>query len=90
MTILAATAWANNGKMIADVARLGWLRESDHVLDPTWAAPDDPLHHDRQPIDYTAMPWADSTFDAVAFDPPYVTPGGRKTSTLPDYQDRRP
>ena len=31
--------------------------------------------------------WAD-TFDAVTFDPPYVSTGGRKTSTIPDFNHR--
>ena len=34
--VLAAKAWVENGDLIADVARLGYLRDSDRILDPTW------------------------------------------------------
>src|SRR5205807_1337225 len=32
--------------------------------------------------DFRALPEPDGMFDVVAFDPPYVCPGGRKTSTI--------
>lgn len=35
-TILAAYAWPTNGDLIADVARLGYLRPTDLILDPTY------------------------------------------------------
>ena len=39
--------------------------------------------------DFKALPddWTDS-FDVTVFDPPYVSMGGRATSTLPDFMDR--
>ena len=32
--------------------------------------------------------WQDAEFDVVAFDPPYISPGGRKTSTIADFNSR--
>lgn len=37
--------------------------------------------------DFTAMAHADNTFDVVTFDPPYVAIGGRKTTTVPEFND---
>lgn len=34
--ILASTAWKLNADMIADVAALGYLKDTDRILDPTW------------------------------------------------------
>jgi SAM-dependent methyltransferase len=34
--VLAATNWATNADLIEDVARLGYLKPEDHVLDPTY------------------------------------------------------
>lgn len=41
------------------------------------------------PMDYRSMPagWTNQ-FDVVAYDPPYVAMGGRKTSTIPDFMER--
>lgn len=38
--------------------------------------------------DFTNLPYADNTFDAVAFDPPYVAKGGRSTSGIGEMDDR--
>ncbi len=48
---------------------------------------ENPKHFDDG-VDFRALPEADGTFDVVAYDPPYVAPGGRKTSTIPDFNDR--
>lgn len=92
-TILAASPWRNNSELIADVARLGYL--DGMVLDPTygkgnwWTIYRPPrlaccdIHGDGvMKVDFTDMPFEDNTFDAVAFDPPYVSVGGRSTSTI--------
>lgn len=102
MTVLAATAWPSNAELIAACADLGYLKFTDRVLDPTygrgtwwkeWRPADltaTDLHADLSfnRHDFTEMPWDDATFDAVAFDPPYVCVGGRKTTGLPEMHDR--
>jgi tRNA G10 N-methylase Trm11 len=98
VSVLAATAWPTNADLIADCARLGYLRDEWHTLDPTygrgtWWRKFQPAHlttHDLKidGIDFRALPEPDDHFDAVAFDPPYVSMGGRATTTLGDYQER--
>lgn len=98
MTVLAADTWRTNGHLVADIARLGYLKADDHVLDPTfgrglWWTVWQPKHltvHDLRidGTDFRDLPYDDATFDAVAFDPPYVSVGGRKTTTIPDMHDR--
>lgn len=98
MTVLAADTWRTNGHLVADIARLGYLNADDHVLDPTfgrglWWTVWQPKHltvHDLRidGTDFRDLPYDDATFDAVAFDPPYVSVGGRKTTTIPDMHDR--
>jgi hypothetical protein len=39
-------------------------------------------------VDFTDLPEADESVDVVAFDPDYVAPGGRDTSTIPDFNER--
>lgn len=89
--ILAASRWRTNGEMIADVARLGYLRSDWRTLDPTYGygkwwtewRPDDLVASDLNPeksptgasVDFTDLPHPDASFDAVAFDPPYKLNG---------------
>lgn len=89
--VLAITKWPTNAHLIADCARLGYLRADDTVLDPTYgygtfwqvwrprALVGCDLDHDKSPmgesIDFTAMPFEDRGFDAVVFDPPYKLNG---------------
>ncbi len=96
--ILAAYNWRTNAELIADLARLGYLKKKDVVLDPTYGkgtwwntwSPDQLVTHDikMDGVDFRDLPEADDTFDAVAFDPPYVSVGGRATSTIPDFLSR--
>lgn len=96
--ILAAGSWKTNGEMIADAAELYFPPEPCTVLDPTygrgkwWTVYRPPLlyPHDiaRDGVDFRDLPYVDDNFDAVAFDPPYVSVGGRKTTTLLDHHDR--
>ena len=98
MTVLAANTWPTNAHLIADVAALDYLRPTDHVLDPTFGRgtwwnlwrPERLTTHDlrQDGVDFRQLPEQDAMFDAVAFDPPYMAPGGRKTSTLGDFNDR--
>lgn len=97
--ILAAHAWPTNGALMADISRLGYLRVDAPTLDPTYGKgnwwtefrPDVLLRHDINPdkapdgvMDFRALDYPDGRFEVVVFDPPYVAPGGRKTSTIKD------
>lgn len=96
--VLAATHWQSNADLIVDLVKLGHLRADDLVLDPTYGkgtwwkkwAPANLCHHDfaADGIDFRDMPYADDRFDVVAFDPPYVSVGGRTTSGIPEMHDR--
>ena len=110
--VYAATAWPTNAAMIRDVAKLGYLRALDLVLDPTYgrggwwrcwsprqmSAGDlyEPLIYappgcegfcTHPGLDFRTMSHVlpHDCFDAVAFDPPYVCPGGRGTSYQENY-----
>jgi hypothetical protein len=96
--VLAAGEWATNGHLIADVARL-WLDPAWRILDPTYGRgvwwqlwqPAELVAHDLHTldgIDFRQLPHEPASFDAVAFDPPYVSVGGRATTTLPDLHNR--
>lgn len=39
-------------------------------------------------VDYRHLPEEDETVDVVAFDPDYIAPGGRDTSTVAEFNDR--
>jgi hypothetical protein len=83
----------SNGVLIAQVARLGYL-SVEPVLDvtygrgkwwtiyrPSWLiAPSE--------SDFREMLHYDSTIPTVVFDPPYISTGSRKTSTVDDFYDR--
>lgn len=89
--ILKATAWANNSAMILDMRELGYIKNTDMVLDPTYGRgkwwthwqPDRFCFSDiKTGVDFRALPYESNTFDVVTFDPPYVAVGGRTTSTI--------
>lgn len=96
--VLAAHQWNKNADLIADMARLGYLRPDWLTLDPTYGRgnwwttwrPERLVTHDLRldGVDFRRLPEADTSFDAVAYDPPYVCIGGRKTTTMPDFHDR--
>lgn len=89
--VKAIDRWASNGHLIADCARLDYLRPEYRTLDPTWGygtfwkvweplvlvACD--LNPDKSPlgysVDFTNLPFDDRSFDAVVFDPPYKLNG---------------
>lgn len=94
--ILAAQQWTSNAELLADVATL-YLDPDDVVLDPTFGngvwwkryMPPNLVRMERADgADFTAIPFADESVDAVAYDPPYVCPGGRSTSTIKSFNDR--
>lgn len=106
--VLAASRWRSNAELIADCARLHYLRADWVTLDPTygrgvwWKAwrPDRLVTcTDRlvptgdetctyHGVDFRDLPMRDNSFDAVAYDPPYVSIGGRKTTGIADMHDR--
>jgi len=89
--VMAIGNWTDNGALIADCARLGYLRPEWRTLDPTYGygtfwqkwRPDNLVATDLDPaksqtgdsVDFTALPWPDRHFDAVVFDPPYKLTG---------------
>jgi hypothetical protein len=95
--VMAAQAWTTNAELIADVARL-YIDDQAHVLDPTYErgtwwnvwrpANLTALCRRTDGTDFRHLDYPDGTFDVAAYDPPYVCPGGRKTSTLPGFHDR--
>lgn len=77
--VMALGDWRDNGEMIADVAKLGYLNGS--VLDATYGkgmfwkhwAPEALTWSPRD--DFTKLSYLDNSFDSVVFDPPYKTTG---------------
>ena len=87
-----------NGWLIAMAARL-WIRPDDLVVDVTYGEggfwthcrPRHLIAHDLYKgdgVDFRSLPEADGSVDVVVFDPAYVPPGGRETSTIKDMHDR--
>jgi len=96
--VLSSTTWASNAHMVRDVARLGYLRKYWRTLDPTYGlgnwwklwAPNELVKHDLYKldgVDFRDLPEPDDSFEAVAYDPPYVCVGGRKTTTIEGLHD---
>jgi len=95
--ILAAQYWNNNSELIADCARLGYLDKDWLTLDPTYGKgnwwndfrPHRLVAHDiaMDGVDFRKLPYPDNHFDAVAYDPPYVSVGGRTTTGIKEFYD---
>lgn len=79
-----------NAALIADAHRLGYIAADDRVLDVTYGRGRfwsewrptllvghdiDPLFAPHGPADFTALPYADHSWDVVVFDPPYKLNG---------------
>jgi hypothetical protein len=93
--IMAAYAWPTNAELVAAVARLylspamlavdvtygrgkWWdLWRPDRLVAHGLALGHDGHYDDG--VDFTALPEADNVYDLGAFDPPYVSTGGRVT-----------
>lgn len=91
MSEIFAVAARTNAELIRDCATLGYLNVDDVVLDPTYglgrfwmlwrprhlvASDLDPERSPvGRPVDFRALPWSTSPFDAVTFDPPYKLNG---------------
>lgn len=96
MTLLAAQTFRDNAEMIEQCAQLGYLKPEWFTLDPTYGKgnwwtrfrPTVLSMHDKyvlDGVDFTNLPEDDDTYDAAAFDPPYVAKGGRATSGMKDF-----
>lgn len=80
-----------NAALVLDCVELGYLSEELETLDPTWGLgafwkswrPTHLVARDLDaskspfgsPVDFTALPFADASFDRVVFDPPYKLNG---------------
>jgi hypothetical protein len=96
--VLSVVDERRNARLIAEAARL-WIHPGDIVVDVTYGRglfwkryrPEHLICHDLYKldgVDCRALPEADSSVNVVVLDPPYTSPGGRKTSTIPDFNDR--
>lgn len=96
MTVLAAQRYKNNSDLMLAVKALGYIDDCSFGIDVTygmgnwWKAwmPDHLYKSDLATgVDFRKLPYNDNYFDFVAFDPPYVAVGGRKTSTIGTFND---
>jgi hypothetical protein len=76
----------SHGPAVMDVTygRGLWWRNLQHTAAMEFTA------HDMRidSVDYRALPEGDEEMDVIAFDPDYIAPGGRKTSTIGEFNDR--
>jgi hypothetical protein len=89
--VQAAYWWASNAEMIADAARLGYLRQDWPTIDVTYGRgvwwkcfrPTVLVTHDLKidGVDFRHLPHPDASFRVVAYDPPYKYNG---TPTIAD------
>lgn len=98
--VLACQDWHNNGELIADLARLGYLRAEHSVVDVTYGKgtwwntwrPLDLIAHDLDQtkgdgVDFRQLPHPPASFDVVAYDPPYINSTPADVSTTPSFGD---
>ena len=93
VTVLAASRWRSNAELILSCRELGYLRDDDRILDPTYGKGTwwKRWHPKRLVIidgDFRSLPLTSGSFDAVVYDPPYVSVGGRTTTGLPAFHER--
>jgi hypothetical protein len=101
--VMAATRWRDNSEMVLDARKLDYINEDSFTLDPTFQdgtwwkhwRPESLVTNSLDPangadlcFDFRRAPFPDETFDAITYDPPYVSKGGRDTSTMQDHQRR--
>lgn len=92
--ILAAYAWRSNVELIADALRLHSPCPDPQILDVTFGRgnwwprpiPASVTGHDLalDGVDFRNLPYPDQSWDVITYDPPYVSIGGRRSSTLQD------
>jgi hypothetical protein len=95
--ILSSVFQGTNAELMAAVAPFyltGSVMDCTYGEGAWWTKfrPDPFVAHDLHKVDgvdFTALPEADDTYDAVCFDPPYVISGTASSDRLgPDFQDR--
>ncbi|MEJ7724321.1 MAG: hypothetical protein WKF64_08455 [Ilumatobacteraceae bacterium] len=96
--ILPSVITGTNADLIAAIAPLyltGAVCDVTHGEGGWWRKlrPEHLVAHDLDSakgdgVDFTALPEADDTYDAVTFDPPYIPQGGYDTSTAQPFADR--
>lgn len=101
--VLGAKAWANNSFLIEDIARLGYLDARQRVVDPCFGKgvfwkrwrPANLVTHDLDVdsergdgVDARRLPHPMGYFDAEVLDLPYISEGGRETSTVEEFNGR--
>ncbi len=92
MVVLAAHDWPTNAELIRDVAEL-WLSRGVKTLDSTygkggWWKEWRPFILRAHTDDFRDLPYNSASFGQVAFDPPYVSIGGRETSGMKEMHQR--
>lgn len=95
--ILAAQFFKSNAEIIEAIVALRWIRPNDSVLDPTygggkWWKTYTPKHLTKHDLkldghDFRNLPYEDDTFSVIAYDPPYVSVGGRATTKIREMYD---
>lgn len=90
-TVQSVVKCATNGPLIAAAAQL-WIKDTDFVVDMTYGRgkfwtcyrPANLVGHDliTDGVDFRQLPEGGGTVDVAVFDPPYISMGGRETSTL--------
>ena len=96
--IYAATNWKTNGHLILDAYKIGYLKDTDTILDPTYGKgvwwqqwrPQNLVTRSNvedPSFDFRRTEFAEGQFDAIAYDPPYVSVGGRATSNQKEMYD---
>lgn len=99
--VMALGKWRTNGEMIADLHRLGVLRQTDRICDPTYGRggfwtrwrPDILVGSDLDPeksptgtaVDMRDLPYPDGSFDVVSIDYGYKLNGTASSKMDDDY-----
>lgn len=96
--ILSCNKWTNNAYLIEDIAKLRYLKRNLLTLDPTYGkgvwwrrwAPNELFDHDLNidGHDFRDLPYPAKTFGQIAFDPPYVSMGGRATTKIRKFYEQ--
>lgn len=99
--VCAVTRWPSNAEMVYDAWRLGYIDLRSKIVDMTygrgvwWTYLEQhlghpiarlvPHGHGVDDVDFRQLPERNGSTKTVVFDPPFVSTGGRTTSTLHDF-----